>query len=171
MDINNKALLIEYAEKYDKKASVKDKMIEAELKKILFNRRYLNIDELIKIGHWKAPRIVRHCKNNDPEAVIEITKFSLSAKTEQARISSLLGLNGVSWPMASVILHFAFPEQYPVLDFRVLWSIGWGKPPASYTFQYWKKYFIYIREISKNVGLDIRTVDKALWQYSKENQD
>lgn len=170
MDTTNKDLLIEYARRYDNSASDKDRVIEAELKDILSSRRYLNLDELVKVGFWKAPRIVRHCRNNNSEAVVEITSFSLSAQTEQARVSSLLGLNGVSWPMASVILHFAFPNSYPVLDFRAIWSLGWGNPPASYTFEYWKKYFTKIREISKNTGLEIRSIDKALWQYSKENQ-
>lgn len=170
MDVDNKDLLIEYANRYEDQASAKDKKLEVELKEVLFGRKYLNLDELIKVGIWKAPRIVRHCKNNDPEAVFEITKLGLSAKSEQARISILMSVNGVSWPMASVILHFAFPNTYPILDFRAIWSLGWGNSPASYTFEYWKKYFTKIRAISKNLSLDIRTIDKALWQYSKENQ-
>ena len=76
-------------------------------------------------------------------------------------------LKGVSWAVASVILHFAFPSKYAIWDFRVMESLGWEN---RYDFNSWQKYCKRIREISKKYNLSVRTVEKALWKYSKENQ-
>jgi len=56
------------------------------------------------------------------------------------------------------------------LDFRALWSLG-IEQPKSYNINFWLHYCEKVREIAKSVQEDIRTVDKALWRYSKENQD
>ena len=88
---------------------------------------------------------------------------------ERLRIGALRCLSGVEWPTASVLLHLAHKEHYPILDFRALWSLGFDKPPA-YTFDFWKKYVQTCRRLAKQQGVDMRTLDRALWQYSKENQ-
>lgn len=69
---------------------------------------------------------------------------------ERVRIESLLGsrrgLKGVGYPVASTILHFAFPSSYAIMDFRVIQSLGW-KQPSSYTFDFWQRY----RELSSGI--------------------
>jgi len=55
------------------------------------------------------------------------------------------------------------------MDFRAIWSLGWQQPKY-YTFDFWQNYCKKIKEISKKVGENIRTIDKALWKYSKQNQ-
>jgi hypothetical protein len=55
------------------------------------------------------------------------------------------------------------------MDFRAIWSLGW-KQPKNYTFEFWGKYYKEIQNIAKKFNVSVRTVDKALWQYSKENQ-
>jgi hypothetical protein len=78
-------------------------------------------------------------------------------------------LDGVLWPIASVILHLFHKDRYPILDYRALWSTS-TKVPLHYDFAFWKKYFIFTRGIAARTGLDMRTIDRALWQHSKENQ-
>ena len=68
-----------------------------------------------------------------------------------------------------MILHFAFPDEYPILDVRALWSLGMEQP-NDYSFQFWMDYCTRLRELSREHGVDLRTLDKALWQYSKEHQ-
>ena len=75
----------------------------------------------------------------------------------------------ISWPTASVILHFCDRGPYPILDFRAVWSVGVPGVPK-YTFSLWWEYTCFIREISDRTGLSMRTIDRALWQYSKERQ-
>jgi hypothetical protein len=41
--------------------------------------------------------------------------------------------------------------------------------PKSYSFNFWQSYCEKMREIAESVQEDIRTVDKALWKYSKEH--
>jgi hypothetical protein len=160
----------EYDQKYDKRyKGTNDEVVEKEMKKWLENNRYLDRERFIKIGLWKSKRPKKKYESNDDLTVREITRFSFTTKSEEARIKSLLALNGVSYPVASVILHFAFPNRYPILDFRVIWSLG-REQPKYYTFDFWKKYCDEIKVISRKVGGNIRAVDKALWEYSKENQ-
>ena len=75
----------------------------------------------------------------------------------------------MSWPTASVILHFGIPERYPILDVRALWSLGVDTPPT-YTFDFWLAYAQHCRTFAEAAAVSMRTLDRALWQYSAENQ-
>lgn len=167
MKINKKNILV-YQKRYEADYKPKDKVVEEEMKRLLKKQRYLRREDLIRIGNWKSPRQKKNyeSKENDDMTVKEITNFSFCAKTERARIESLFVLRGVSWRVASAILHFAFPSKYPIWDFRVLEFLGWKKP---YSFDLWEKYCDEINKISKKCKLPIRTVEKALWKYSKEH--
>ena len=77
-------------------------------------------------------------------------------------------LNGVGWPSASTILHFFHNDPYPLLDFRALWSIGIES--YKYSFSFWEKYVDFCRNVANENEVSMRTLDRALWQYSRENQ-
>jgi len=161
--------ILKYAQKYDRDYKEKGKKTEDEVKLLLRKQRYLTRKNLITIGDWKAPRARRHYSNNRNHKVRKISKFSFSTRDEKARIESLDSLRGVGYPMASTILHFAFPEKYPIVDFRVLYSL-WGlKPPIRYDFKLWERYCNKIRAIAKKYHLPMRMVDKALWKYDELN--
>jgi len=78
-------------------------------------------------------------------------------------------LSGVGWPMASVVLHWCHTAPYPILDFRALWSLGVA-PLPSYDFPLWRAYTDHCREMAAAAGVSMRDLDRALWQFSKENQ-
>jgi hypothetical protein len=101
--------------------------------------------------------------------VAEITSFALAAQCERSRIESLTLLDGVGWPMASVILHAFHADPYPILDYRAPWSVSLPMP-APYSFAFWQRYVAFFRDIAATAGVDMRALDRALWQYSKENQ-
>lgn len=169
MEINRQNML-KYADLYDKRyQGTSANLVEKEIKNLLSEQKYLTRDNFIKIGLWKSKRATKHYKSNDDRFVQEITKFSFSTKNEEAKIKSLMVLDGVSFPVASTILHFAFPNDYSIMDFRALWSLGWEQP-KSYDFNFWQKYSTEIKKISEELELPFRTIDKALWQYSKDNQ-
>ena len=63
----------------------------------------------------------------------------------------------------------AHRDPYPILDYRALWTLGVEKPPA-YHFDLWSAYTQYCRELAREIGVSMRDLDRALWQYSKENQ-
>jgi hypothetical protein len=139
------------------------------LRPIILDRGWMTKDELRTIALWKAPRSAGHVETNSDEYVKEITEFALRATTERARIEILTNLDGVRWPTASVILHFFHRDPYPIMDFRALWSVSLPVP-VQYGFSFWWPYVGFCRELSVRTGLDMRTLDRALWQYSKENQ-
>jgi hypothetical protein len=140
-----------------------------DLKGTVAKRGWLTKDDLRTVAQWKAPRAAGHIEDNPEEYVKEITAFALAATTERARIEVLTNLDGVRWPTASVILHFFHKEPYPIMDFRALWSVSLDVP-VQYSFAYWWPYVESCRALSKETGLDMRTLDRALWQYSKEKQ-
>jgi len=79
--------------------------------------------------------------------------------------TEILGiLNGVSWPTASVILHFFHADPYPIIDYRALWSISL-EVPKQYTFDFWMRYVDFCRKLTESCSLDMRTRDRALWKY------
>ncbi len=172
----SKDFFLQYSQKYDERYKENDEFVEKELKDWLSEYRYLTRDKFIKLGLWKSKRLKRHYENpeNTDRFVREVTAFSFRTNDERKRIESLLGTNngikGVSWPVASVILHFAFPEKYSIMDFRVIWSLGWQQP-KSYNCEFWQNYVSELQNLSKKFSLSLRTLDKALRYYSKENQN
>lgn len=168
--------IIEYSKKYDAKyKGTHDELTEKELRDWFARYGYLDREHFIKLGLWKSTRPKKKYENkeNDNLTIKEITKFALGAKSEIAKIKSLMILKGVSWPVASVILHFAFSDKYPILDFRVLWSLSKlfkFKQSKNYTFDFWKKYVQKLRKLAREHKVSLRTLDKALWYYSKEKQ-
>jgi hypothetical protein len=82
-------------------------------------------------------------------------------------MNALLELKGVGVPTASTLLYVAFPDDYPILDVRALESLG-VKPRSQYPVSFWLQYLDACRELARRCGVSIRTLDKALWQHSKE---
>ena len=145
---------------------------EVELLKLrpkVQNRGYVSKEELQKIAYWKAPRSSGHVRSNSADYVREITALALKAGNERTRIEILTLLDGVSWPTASVVLHFCHSDLYPIIDFRSLWSVSL-EVPSQYGFELWWCYEDFCRKIAQINNVDMRTLDRALWQYSKENQ-
>ena len=144
---------------------------EAELsdhiKPLVRQRGYLTLNELKTICLWKSERSKSRVARNLPEDVEELTKVCFEIQNEKLRIGSLLLLNGVEFPTASVILHFFHPEPYPILDYRALEALGVQKP-AAYTFDFWMHYVTFTRQLASKHKVDMRTLDKALWQWSKQ---
>lgn len=130
---------------------------------------YLTISQLHELAKWKSERRAELTKTNTEAFVREITTFAFAAADEESKIGSLVILNGVQFPTASVILHFCVDDSYPILDFRAIWSLGMKKPSA-YSPEYWIKFTKVCRSLAAKHRLSVRELDMALWQYSKEHQ-
>ena len=157
----------EYAGNYDYSM---DEVDIALYTQEIITRGYLQKEDLERVARWKAPRSAAHVRKNNEEYVHVVTALAFSTDNERLRIESLTLLDGVGWPTASVILHFYHPELYPILDFRTLWSLSL-EVPSQYTFEFWWDYTVICRALASEHHTDMRTLDKALWQYSKENQE
>lgn len=136
---------------------------------LVLTRGHLTRPEFLEICAWKSVRTKPHCRKNDARKIETLSRAAFATADEVLKIDLLRLLEGVEWPTASSILHFCDARPYPILDYRALWSLGYNKPPL-YTTEFWLAYVNYTRRLSERVGLSIRAVDKALWQYSKERQ-
>jgi hypothetical protein len=110
-----------------------------------------------------APKVAA----NGPAAVRSATRRALADPDEAVRMEALLTLEGVGVPTASTLLYFAFPALYPILDVRALESLG-VKPRSQYPVTFWLGYLEACRALAVQCEVSIRTLDKALWQWSKE---
>ena len=134
------------------------------------SRGYFTKDEFQDICRWKTPRSQSRVNANPGKFIEEATRIALSTAFEEMRIGVLTLLRGVLMPTASVVLHFAHKDPYPIIDFRALWSLGIDNQPQFYTFGYWWEYTVFCRELAERFNVSMRDLDRALWQYSKENQ-
>ncbi len=132
-------------------------------------RGYPTRAEFLQICEWKTPRSRPLCVRNNAQSVRKVTHAALSVRDEELKMRTLLRLSGVGMPTASVILHFCDRGRFPILDVRVLWSLGFTKPP-SFTIPFWLEYTKFLRALADRTKQDMRTVDRALWQYAKERQ-
>jgi len=146
-----------------------DSAVEKGIAPAARRQGYLTREQFLAIAEWKTVRSRPRCEKNDARFVKEVTRAALASKDERFKIQALRLLEGVEWPTASVILHFCDRGRYPILDVRALWSAGLDATP-SYSFPFWMEYTEFMRGLAADAGVSMRTLDKALWQYSKVNQ-
>jgi hypothetical protein len=130
---------------------------------------FLTRPDFLRLCEWKSPRSRRQAERNERGFIRAVTATALSTPNERLRIEVLTLLRGVDWPTASVILHFGHRASYPILDVRALWSAGIAKPPR-YHFDFWWDFTRFCRRLAQQHSCTMRTLDRALWQYSKERQ-
>jgi hypothetical protein len=146
-----------------------DTALRARLRPVVRARGCLTRDEFLEICKWKSPRSQPRCAENAAFTVRTVTRAAFGARDEPLKIDLLRTLQGVEWPTASTLLHFCDRRPYPILDFRALWSLGFSRVPR-YTMEFWLAYLKFTRQLARRLDLDIGTLDRALWQYSKERQ-
>ena len=130
-------------------------------------RGHYTLAEFIEACAWKTARSRPKVAANREAAVVDATTRAFATADEATRMGALLELEGVGVPTASTLLYFAFPADYPILDVRALDSLG-VKPRSQYPISFWLGYLAACRELTRRYGVSVRTLDKALWQYSKE---
>lgn len=129
-------------------------------------RGHYRRDEFIEVCRWKAKRAERKFEVNTADEIERATGRALSAPDEADRMEALLELMGVGVPIASALLHFAYPDRYPILDVRALEALG-IKARSVYPVSLWLDYLDACRDLARRHAGDIRMLDKALWQWSK----
>jgi hypothetical protein len=160
------ALLRRYAARYSYPAEGR---IVDEIGPTARERGWYTKGEFIEICTWKSPRSAsRAARLNSAASIEEITRVALSATAEELRIWAPQALSFVSWPTASVLLHFGHRERYPILDYRALESLG-ERRPAAYSMPFWLEYLEATRRLAIENNVDMRTLDRALWQWSTEH--
>ena len=161
------------AARYDREQGDRDRRLTKAITQNVFpsyrKKVYLTKKEFLTVCAWKTPRSKHHCESNASVFIKEISALVLKTTSEHLRIQAWTLLAGVNWPTASVFLHFAFPNKYPIIDFRALWSLK-TDVPGQYTFSFWQEYTVFCRALARQAGVTLRILDKALWKYSEINQ-
>lgn len=156
----SKAALRSEAARYDVGVDAEVEAVAPAVRSRGFARR----DEFLVLCDWKSRRPSKRYRENSEGLIEEATRVALGSRREELKIGVLLILSGVSWPVASVILHFCDRGKYPILDVRALASLGVDPPPSPYTFDFWMAYTNYTRSLSRETGLSMRQLDRALWR-------
>lgn len=131
---------------------------------------FLSRNQFAAIVGWKTRnRQKGRALLNAATYVEEVTRISFSTSESRLKIEVLRLLDGVQWPTASAILHFCEPDHWPILDYRALWSLS-QPDDQRYDFELWSSYTEYTRKLATQSQVSMRTLDRALWAYSKANQ-
>ena len=130
---------------------------------------HLTRADFLTLCAWKSPRSRPRCRENSERDVRALTRAAFASSDEEVKVELLRLLKGVEWATASTLLHVCDTRPYPILDVRALWSVGHARTPHV-TMAVWLEYVAITRAIARECGVSMRTLDRALWQYSKEHQ-
>ena len=106
-------------------------------------------------------------KTNSPDDVKEFTRYAFLATDDSNSIRCLRCLDGIGWAIGSAILHWFHKDRYPIWDRHARWSVQLDKDHCS--FKRWKAYVEFCRAIADQYEVCMRTLDRALLQYGKDN--
>lgn len=142
--------------------------------------RLLPLRELVDIGEWKTRgRNRKLLGQNADNDVRGVTTVAFASDTpESMRHGILTLLNGVRQRMASAVLTVWRPEEYTIFDWRATQALDalydrnriqmvppWraDRPSSSY-----RSYLPYVRSLTRGLDrpLQLRAIDRALWQWS-----
>lgn len=123
-------------------------------------------DGLLRVVRWKAARALPLVVINRGETIASATSEALAADDDAVALAQLVELPGIGVPIASTLLHFAYPDRYPILDYRALRSLGHGRRTV-YPIAFAVRYFAACRELrnAHDSIPSLRFLDKALWTY------
>ena len=127
-------------------------------------------DEISHIGTLSRDTFPQVMDWKDFESYQRIIEYSTEAPDE-IKLPILCILDGVGIPVASTILHFVYPDKFPIVDYRVTEVLNDADKleSQSITQSSYKVYLKAIMDICREIGCDIRTLDRALFAYHKFN--
>ena len=125
-----------------------------------------------RIINWKSARSKGNIHKQKYEGISKTFTeiFSIDNKLEK-----LIGIFGIGVSIGSCILHFIYPDDYPIVDFRTIEALQLlgdidKDVKMSAIKDTIKGYHIYrsiILDISKKTNKKLREIDKALFKFHK----
>ena len=148
--------------------------IEMEVREWLAEQpepKYFDKEHFVKLGKWKPPRQEENYISNDESLIKETTHLAYEVSHDRLKLHILKMLKGVGVPVASTFLHFMHPDKFPIFDVRVRSSLAkatkWHRAIDDQSDDAWSEYVDIMRDLSKNLNVSLRELDKALWSYDK----
>ena len=132
-----------------------------------------NLEAIVR---WKSERAVHYLIGNSNEKIRRALAIAASPdSTTEAAVKALLELHGVDLPVASAILAAIFPERYTVLDYRALEALG----HARHDVHFYEEYLDFCKRLAESnivkpqgdlpAPTPLRTLDRALWEWSRSH--
>ncbi len=180
----NQEFIEKWAPKYTYSAKYNYSEILGAVKEELNDINVVSEETFKKIIIWKAERNINNINWNQfeiyEEAIKDVLKFEGFKK-----VCRLDGLPGILLPNATTILHFMYPDDFPIVDVRTVRVLLYcthqidGKLIHYLDPRYKGEYYRYrlwgyynfrkiIMEISRVTEKNLRDIDKALFSYDTE---
>ncbi len=162
----------EWAERYWDEETAANNALEREIPDIVKKARqrgYLTREEFLHLARWKSPRRLDLAKKNSEETVRSVTRRALAERDREEALRILEKLDGVALPTATAILHW-FRKDAPIVDVRICKALGLPEKEAEskrYSYPYYAGLAARIIDEARRVGVDLRTLDRALWAWDK----
>ena len=170
--------LQELAEQYWQKAGEK----EQELEKAAFDagQAIRNGDfalaNLEAIVRWKSERAVHYLIGNSNDKIRRVLGIvTAPGATTETAMNALVELHGVDIAVASAVLAAVYPEQYTVLDYRVLEALG----HARHDVRFYQEYLAFCKRLAESnivkpqadlpAPTPLRTLDRALAEWTRSH--
>ena len=171
--------LQELAEQYWQKAGEKQHELEKaafEAGEAIRNGDY-TLANLEAIVRWKSERAVQYLIGNSNEKIRRVLSVAASSESStETAVKALLELHGVDMTIASAVLAAIFPDRYTVLDFRSLEALG----HARHDVHFYEEYLAFCKRLAESNIVKpqdslpgpppLRTLDRALWEWSQSHR-
>lgn len=128
---------------------------------------FLSKELFIRVARWKSVRNTSHYQSNSIESVRAATAKAFTAANDTSALAALMQLRGVALRTASAILHWMRPDQFPVLDVRVVAALGLTESTSYEDFEFYSLVASRVRDLARECGVDLRIMDRALWAWDK----
>jgi thermostable 8-oxoguanine DNA glycosylase len=152
------------------------KKLFKELKDVK-KKGFLTRKQFFDVAMSKSPRPKRHYMANSEKAIIKISKSTLLTDSEDAKMTLLTSLKGVSIPVASALLTIIDPKNYGVMDIRVwqllyLYGAVETKPKGQgFNVKDWKNYLSILRKYADISNVNVRDVERTFFFHHVKIQE
>ena len=148
--------------------------LKENVKSEISKSKTLKEETFQEIYGWKTRNRSKRHLDSDLKLYLDAISKLLNEPSIEKKIETIAGLSGIRFPVASTVLHFVYPEDFPIIDVRtvkVLWDKGMldrklGDNMKDYTT--YREKIMKIKEICKESSL--RSIDRALFTYNEKKE-
>ncbi len=139
------------------------------------NRDEIPLELFRNICHWKSPRLFsKYLLNNTADEVNErwrnalqkLDKLPFQDDAIMHALDELVVLDGVAVPTASALLTAWNPDQFGIIDFKVLAVLNQSKDKNTANYVTYRKELLELKNKQKELNnCALRQIELALWYY------
>lgn len=135
--------------------------------------KYLNKEYFVRLGRWKSARVTRHYELNEDKEIQDITRAAYLETDALGKLRLLMTLKGVGVPVASTIIHYMQPNEFPIFDYHCRYVLSeadiWNRNKDDASTRAWLSYVEIMRRLAAKLDVTLPDLDKALFAYHKRD--